>query len=80
MPIAVESTVQAIAAILQTVPVGTNLALLHLLGAMVSSSFLHSRGAVFGALWASGFCVSEVRRSWAALRTGTRQVNALLDN
>jgi DDE superfamily endonuclease len=80
MPIAVESTVQAIAAIVQTVPVGTNLALMHLLWAMVNGSFLHSRGAVFGALWANGFSVSEVRRSGAALRTGAWQVNELLDN
>lgn len=80
MPIAVERTVQAIAAIVQPVPVGTNLGLLHLLWAMVNGSFLHSRGAVFGALWASGFAVSAVRRSWTALRTGVWQVNALLDN
>lgn len=80
MPIAVENTVQAIAAIVQTVPVGTNLALLHLLWAMVNGSFLQSRGAVFGALWASGFGVSAVRRSWAALRTGVWEANELLDN
>ena len=80
MPIAVERTVQAIAAILQTVPLGTNLALMHLLWAMVNGSFLHSRGAVFGALWASGFAVSAVRRSWAALRTGVWDANELLDN
>ena len=80
MPIAAEVTVQAIAAIVQTVPVGTNLALMRLLWAMVNGSFLCSRGAVFGALWASGFGVSEVRRSWGALRTGAWQVNELLDN
>jgi hypothetical protein len=80
MPIAVERTVQAIAAIVQTLPVGTNLALLHLLWAMVNGSFLDSRGAVFGALWASGFSVSEVRRSWAALRTGVWDANDLLES
>jgi len=80
MPIAVERTVQAIAAIVQTVTVGTNLALLHLLWAMVNGSFLRSRGAVFGALWASGLAVSAVRRSWAALRTGVWDANELLGN
>lgn len=80
MPIAVEVTVQAIAAIVQTATVGTNLALMHLLWAMVNGSFLRSRGAVFGALWASGFSIQEVRRSWAALRTGAWEVNELLDN
>jgi hypothetical protein len=80
MPIAVESTVQAIIAIVQTVTVGTNLALLHLMWAMVNGSFLRSRGAVFSALWASGFAVAEVRRSWAALRTGAWDANELLEN
>jgi len=72
MPIAVESTVQAIAAMVQRVTVGTNLALLHPLWAMVNGSFLRTRGAVFGAPWASSFAVSEVRRRWAALRTEGR--------
>ncbi len=42
MPIAVEHTVHAIAAVVQTVPVGTNIALLHLLWVMLNGSFLCS--------------------------------------
>ena len=68
MPIAVEHTVHAIAAVVQTVPVGTNLALLHLLWVMLNGAFLRSRGAVFAALAGEGFTRQEVRRSWAALR------------
>ena len=77
MPIAVERTVQAIGAVVQTVPVGTNIALLHLLWVMLNGSFLRSRGAVFGALDGQKFTRQEVRRSWAALRSGKWEVNEL---
>lgn len=80
MPIAVELTVQAIAIIVQTVPVGTNLALMRILWVMLNGSFLHSRGAVFGALSAGGFEPQEIRRSWSALRVGVWDINDLLDN
>ena len=80
MPIAVEHTVHAIAALVQTVPVGTNIALMHLLWVMLNGSFLGSRGAVFTALAGQGFTLQEVRRSWAALRSGKWEINELLDN
>ena len=80
MPIAVEHTVQAIVAVVQTVPVGTNIALLRLLWVMMSGGFLTSRGAVFGALAAGGLSAGEVRRSWAALRSGCWESNELLAN
>ena len=80
MPIAVEHTVQAMIAVVQTVPVGTNIALLRLLWAMVSGRFLTSRGAVFGALLACGLSAAEVRRSWAALRQGAWKSEELLAN
>lgn len=80
MPIALESTIHAISAVVQTVPVGTNIALMHILWVMMSGEFLSSRGAFFTALNAKGFTMQEVRRSWAALRTGAWDVNELLDN
>jgi hypothetical protein len=80
MPIAVERTVQALVAIVQTVPIGTNLALVRVLWAMLNGSFVRSRGAFFAALWANGFSAQEVRRSWAALRAGAWTINELLDN
>ena len=80
MPIAVEHTVHAIAAVVQTVPIGTNIALMHLLWVMLNGSFLGSRGAVFAALDGQGFTLQEVRRSWAALRSGKWKINELLDN
>ena len=42
---AVESIIQAIACVVQTVPIGTNLGLMRLLWVMVQGSFLVSRGA-----------------------------------
>jgi hypothetical protein len=79
MPTAVAVTVQAIAFIMQVVPVGTNVGLVRLLWAMVNGSFLRSRGAVFAALHLNGFRAGEIRRSWAALRYGAWEVNELLD-
>ena len=76
---AAEKTVHAISAVVQTVPVGTNIALLHILWAMISGAFLQSRGAIFGAL-ATQFTEGEVRRSWAALRNGSWESNELLEN
>lgn len=80
MLIAAEVTVQAMAFIVQVVPIGTNIGLIRILWVMVNSSFLQSRGAVLSALHLSGFEAQEIRRSWAALRYGTWEVNELLEN
>jgi len=50
MPIAVEATIQALQAVVQRVPLGTNLALLHLMWVMLQGQLLVSRGAIFPAL------------------------------
>lgn len=80
MPIAVEHTVQALIAVVQTVPIGTNIALMRLLWAMLSGGFVTSRGAVFGALALGGLSGAEVRRSWAAMRQGAWKSEELLEN
>jgi hypothetical protein len=80
MRIAVEQTVHAISAVVQTVPIGTNIGLVHLLWVMMGGAFLQSRGAIFTALASQGFRPQEVRRSWAALRSGMWDSNELLDN
>lgn len=56
--------------VLQSVPVGTNLGLFHLLWALLSGRFLLSRGAVFPALDALGLPPDTVRRAAAALTYG----------
>lgn len=70
MPTASRRTIQALEHIVKPVPIGTNLALLHLLWAMLSGAFLRSRGAVFSALQIGGFTASQIRRSAQALRRG----------
>ena len=77
---AVEHTVHAISAVVQTVPMGTNIALVRILWVMMSGAFLQSRGAFFSALAGQGFTAQEVRRSWAALRSGAWDSNELLEN
>jgi len=63
MPTAVQETITVLELIVQAVPVGTNLGLLYMLWAMLSGSFLSSRGAIFPALQANGFDEGQMRRS-----------------
>ena len=56
--------------VLSSVPVGTNLGLLHLLWALLSGRLLGSRGALFPALLDLGLSPDAVRRSEAALAYG----------
>jgi hypothetical protein len=70
MPTAIEQTLQALQIIVQSVPVGTNLALIHLMWSILNGSFLGSRGAIFPALQDNGFSPEEIRRSWGAMRYG----------
>lgn len=71
-------TIQIMSQIVNELPVGTNLALLHLMWAMVNGSFLESRGAVHGALLAAGFDDEEVSRGWQALRSGVWSIEELI--
>ena len=80
MSIAIEGTIQVLQVVLQTVPIGTNLALLQLLWSILSGSFLPSRGAIFPGLQLSGFNEDESRRSWAAMRHGVWRIDDLLSS
>jgi len=59
-------------------PVGTNLALLHLLWTLVSGALLPQRGALFPALQAAGLDVQATRRAWTAFRQGAWQTAVIL--
>jgi hypothetical protein len=78
MTTASHKTLQVLEQIVKVVPVGTNLALLQLMWAMISGAFLSSRGAIHSALACSGFEASEIRRSWRALRWGQWCIHELL--
>lgn len=66
--------------VVRTLPVGTNLGLLHLLWMMVSGCLLLSRGAVIPGLHLAGLSDKAVRRGWQALRRGGWFIGQLLVN
>lgn len=78
MTTAVKTTITALVYIVQVVPIGTNISLVRLMWAMVTGSFLSSRGAVHGALAKIGLEDEEIRRSWSALSYGSWNINELL--
>jgi len=75
MSIAITHTIHVLQIIVQTVPMGTNLALLQLMWTILNGSFLQSRGAIFPALKANGFTPEESRRIWSAFRHGVWRIN-----
>ena len=79
MSIAITQTIHVLQLIMQTVPMGTNLALLQLMWTILNGSFLHSRGAIFPALTANGFSPEESRRIWGAFRHGVWRINECID-
>lgn len=78
MSTASDQTIHALEYVVKKVSIGTNLALLHLLWAMLSGAFLESRGAVFPALQIAGFAVDQIRRGGQALRTGSWDIADLV--
>ena len=78
MLIAVEYTIQALQAVVQGLPVGTNFALLQLMWVMLQGQLLVSRGGIFPALTAGGFSWSAARRCWAAMRYGAWESSDLI--
>ena len=80
MLIAAEATIQAIAAVLQTVPIGTNLGLAHLMWAMANGPFLRGRGGIFPALQLNGLSAEEIRQSWSAMRKGSWEVEEIVSS
>ena len=71
-------TIQTLAAVVESLPIGTNLALYQFLWMLVSGALLASRGALFPALQAIGLGAAEARRAWAAFRYGTWSITPML--
>jgi hypothetical protein len=80
MPIVTEEIMIALCAVLRPLPIGTNLALLHVMWMLVSGKLLNSRGALFPGLLRSGLTTAEIRRAWAAFRYGGWGIDELLAN
>ncbi len=71
MSIAAKHMMDALCAIVSSVHIGTNLALLHFLWMLVTGALLSTRGAIFPALSSIGLSPTAVRRAWAAFRYGS---------
>lgn len=78
MSIPVSHTLAALCAVTVNLPIGTNLALFHILWMQLSGQLLPSRGALFPALQALDLPPEAVRRAWAAVRYGAWQIAELL--
>ncbi len=59
-----------VSALVEDMPIGTNLGLLHLFWMVLCGKLLLSRGAIFPGLSAVGLSERAVRRAWAALGQG----------
>lgn len=71
-------TINVLSQLIQALPVGTNLALLHFMWMLVSGALLPSRGALFPALKSIGLSDAATRRAWVAFRKGVWQMPAIL--
>jgi hypothetical protein len=72
-------TLRVLSRMTETLPIGTNLGLLHVLWVLVSGALLASRGALFPALKSIGLSDEATRRAWAAFRKGQWQIKPLVE-
>lgn len=78
MPNSVYRTTIFISQLVQRLPIGTNLAIAHLLFTLLTAHLLQSRGALFPALAQTGITDAQVRAAEAALREGKWSITHLL--
>jgi len=76
----VARTMTLLCSLVGTLPVGTNLGLLHLLWMMVCGCLLVSRGAVIPGLHHAGLSDRAIRRAWQALRRGSWVIGQMMVN
>jgi hypothetical protein len=71
-------TIAILSTLLEDIPIGTNLALLHFMWMLVSGALLPNRGAIFPAVKSIGLSDAAARRAWVAFRKGVWQIAAIL--
>lgn len=71
-------TIRVLSKVTASLPVGTNLGLLHFLWMLVSGALLPTRGALFPALKSIGLSDGATRRAWAAFGKGKWQIKPLV--
>lgn len=72
-------TISVLTELLVELPIGTNLAMMHVFWALLSGQLLPSRGALFPALKAIGLEDDAVRRAWTAVNSGVWQTAILIE-
>ena len=72
-------TITVLDELLEGLPIGTNLAMMHVFWALLSGQLLPSRGALFPALKAIGLEDDGVRRGWMAVNSGVWQTGILIE-
>lgn len=72
-------TIAVLNELLVGLPIGTNLAMMHVFWALLSGQLLPSRGALFPALKAIGLEDEAVRRAWTAISKGVWQTALLIE-
>jgi hypothetical protein len=72
-------TIAVLNELLVGLPIGTNLAMMHVFWALLSGQLLPSRGALFPALKAIGLEDEAVRRAWTAISKGVWQTAQLIE-
>ena len=72
------NTISVLSELTESLPIGTNMGLLHFLWMLVSGALLPNRGALFPALKSIGLSDAGTRRAWVAFGKGMWQVSGLL--
>jgi hypothetical protein len=78
MPAAVYRVLGLLCALVESLPIGTNLGMVHLCWMLVSGQLLGSRGAIMPGLQALGLADPAIRRAWVALGQGSWTSQRLL--
>lgn len=79
MPETVYRVMSLLSTLVMSVPMGTNLGLVHLLWMLLSGQLLAARGAIIPGLSAVGLPVAAVRRAWMTMAHGVWTIEHLLD-
>ncbi len=77
MPTMLNDTIVILTTICQTLPIGTNLPMVHFLWMLISGVLLPNRGAIIPALKSIGLSEEETRRSWAGFSSGVWSIHEM---
>ena len=75
---AVTSIMDALIHITESLPIGTNLGMLHILWTIISGKLLPNRGGLYPALQDSNLDPAEINRAWVAFRHGVWRMPEML--